>query len=46
MEQASDWTWLDELEDDESITEQAAQKVRDNAPEGCLMCAIEEWDDE
>lgn len=50
MERPRDWTLLDEIEDDEPITEQAAQRVRDHAPAGCLMCAIEEgddpWDDE
>jgi hypothetical protein len=50
MEQVTDWTWLDEIEDDESITEQVAQRVRDNASAGCLICALEEggeeWDDE
>lgn len=50
MEQLRDWTLLDEIEDDGPITEQAAQRVRDHAPAGCLMCAIEEgddqWDDE
>jgi hypothetical protein len=50
MEQVSGWTWLDEIEDDGPITEEAAQRVRDNAPAGCLICALEEgggeWDDE
>jgi hypothetical protein len=50
MEQARDWTILDEIEDDSPITEQAAQRVRANASAGCLICAIEEaegdWDDE
>jgi hypothetical protein len=46
MEQASDWTLLDEIEDDEPITEQAAQRVREHALAGCLICALEEWDDE
>ena len=46
MEQELDWTWLDEIDDDASITEQASQKVRDHAPAGCLMCVLEEWDDE
>jgi hypothetical protein len=50
MEQARDWTILDEIEDDAPITEQAAQSVRANAPAGCLICVIEEgdgeWDDE
>jgi hypothetical protein len=50
MEQARDWTIFDEIEDDGPITEQAAQRVRANAPAGCLICALEEgeaeWDDE
>ena len=46
MEQASDWSLLDEIEEDASITEQAAQRVRDHASAGCLICVLEEWDDE
>ena len=50
MEQARDWSLLDETEDDAPITEQAAQRVRANAPAGCLICAFEEaggeWEDE
>ena len=48
MEQATSWSLLDELEDDAPITQQAAQKVRDHAPPGCLICVLEdeEWDDE
>jgi hypothetical protein len=50
MEQAMDWSLLDEIDDDSPITEQAAQRVRAHAEEGCLICAIEEgddqWDDE
>ena len=41
-----DWTLLDELEDDSPITEQAAQNVRAHAAEGCLICAIEEEEDQ
>ena len=44
MEQ--DWLLFDEIDDDAPITEQAARKVRDSAAAGCLICAIEEWDDE
>ena len=50
MEQAPTWGPLDEIEDDGPIAEQAAQTVRANAPVGCLICALEEeedeWDDE
>jgi hypothetical protein len=49
MEQARDWSLLDEFED-APITEQAAQRVRAHASAGCLICAFEEaeseWDDE
>jgi hypothetical protein len=45
MEQ--DWTLFDEIDDDDApITEPVAHKVRDSAAAGCLICAIEEWDDE
>ena len=50
MEQALGWSLIDEIEDDAPITEDAAQRVRDHAAEGCFICAIEEgeseWDDE
>ena len=46
MEQARDWTLLDEIEGDGPVTEQAAQRVRANAPADCLICALEDWDDE
>lgn len=50
MEQAVDWSLLDEIEDDSPISEARAQKVRDHAPAGCLVCVLEEteseWDDE
>ena len=44
MEQ--DWSLIDEIEEDAPITEQAAQKVRRCAPAGCLLCLLDEWDDE
>ena len=44
MEQ--DWSLIDEIEEDAPITERTAHKVRDSADAGCLICAIEEWDDE
>jgi hypothetical protein len=46
MEQARNWELLDEMEDDSPITEEAAQRVRDHAAEGCLICVLENWDDE
>ena len=50
MEQARDWTLLDESEDDAPVTEQAAERVREHASAGCLICAVDEaeseWDDE
>ena len=42
MEQARDWTLLDEIEDDAPISEQAAQRVRAHASAGCFICAFEE----
>lgn len=44
MEQG--WSLLDEIEEDSPITEQTALRVRDSAPAGCLICVLEEWDDE
>ena len=44
MEQ--DWSLIDEIEEDAPISEQAALRVRNCAPAGCLICAIEEWEDE
>ena len=41
-----DWSRIDEIEDDAPVTEAAARRVRNCAPTGCLICAIEEWDDE
>jgi hypothetical protein len=51
MEQASRyWDLLDDIEDDAPITEQVAQRIRENAPSGCLICEIEkedaQWDDD
>ena len=50
MEQAQDWSLIDEIDDDGPITEPAAQRIRAKARAGCLICAIEEsdaeWDDE
>jgi hypothetical protein len=46
MEQAEVWTLLDEIEDDGPISALSAQRVRANAPAGCLICALEEGDDE
>ena len=50
MEQAHDWSLIDEIEDDAPITDDAAQRVRAHAADGCFVCAIEEdesqWDDE
>ena len=50
MEQALDWSLLDEIEDDCADHRTAGPKVRAHAAEGCLICAIEEggdeWDDE
>ena len=50
MEQAPDWTLLDEFDDDGPITEPAAQRVRTHASAGCLICVMDEagdeWDDE
>jgi hypothetical protein len=50
MEQARQWSLLDEFEEDAPITEEAAQRVRTHASAGCLICAFEEaegeWDDE
>ena len=46
MEQAIDWSLIDEIEDDAPITEQAAQAVRDHASTGCLICLIDAWEDE
>ena len=40
------WSLIDEIEEDAPIGEQAALHVRKGATAGCLMCAIEEWDDE
>ena len=44
MEQ--DWSLIDQIEDEAPISEQAALRVREAAAPGCLICAIEEWDDE
>ena len=44
MEQG-DWALLDE-DDDGPVSQEAAERVRDHAATGCLMCALEEWDDE
>jgi len=46
MEQARDWSLLDEIDDDGPITRAAEQRVRDHSAPGCLMCVLEEWDDE
>ena len=46
MEQASDWSLVDEIEDDDPITERTAQTVRDNAATGCLICLLDAWEDE
>jgi hypothetical protein len=44
MEQ--DWSLLDEIDEDGPISEQTAIRVKNSAAAGCLICAIEEWDDE
>jgi hypothetical protein len=43
MEQV-DWTLLDE--DDELVSHESAERVREHAAAGCLMCALDDWDDE
>ncbi len=42
MEQARQWSLLDEFEADAPISEEAAQRVRAHASAGCLICAFEE----
>ena len=44
MEQG-DWLLLDE-DGDGPISRDAAERVRQHAGAGCLMCALDEWDDE
>ena len=44
MEQA-DWTLFDE-DDDGPVSLEAAERVREHAANGCLMCALDDWDDE
>lgn len=50
MEQAVAWSQLDEIDGDGPIDELAAQRVRENASAGCLLCVLEEtdtaWEDE
>ena len=40
-----DWTLLDE-DDDGPVSHDAAERVRQHSADGCLMCALDDWDDE
>jgi hypothetical protein len=44
MEQ--DWQLIDEIEDEAPIAGDAALRVRNSAAPGCLICALEDWEDE
>ena len=40
-----DWMLLDD-DDDGPVSSDAAERVREHAADGCLMCALDDWDDE
>jgi hypothetical protein len=37
---------LESEDDDWAIDNEAVRRVQEHAQEGCLMCALEDWDDE
>ena len=40
-----DWSLIDEIEEDAPISEEVGLRVGNCAPAGCLICAIEDWDE-
>ena len=41
-----DWTLFDEDDEDGPVSQEAAERVRQHSSAGCLMCELDEWDDE
>ena len=43
--EAVDWALLDD-DDEGPVSLESAERVREHSAAGCLMCALEDWDDE